>query len=31
VKGSGEEITNEVKRIGYLKDRETALEVRIGD
>lgn len=31
IKKQGSEINNEVKRIGYLKDREQSLQVRVGD
>jgi hypothetical protein len=31
VRGSGDELVNEVKRLGYLRDRECPLEVRVGD
>lgn len=31
VKPQREEIQNEVKRIGYLKDREQPFQVRVGD
>ena len=31
VKGKHAELMNEIKRIGYLKDREVPLQVRLGD
>ena len=31
VKGPHEELNNEVKRIGYIRDRETEMQIRIGD
>ena len=31
VKGPQEELTNEIKRIGYIRDRETEMQIRVGD
>lgn len=31
IKSIGYDLTNEVKRLGYLKDREVPLQVRVGD
>ena len=31
VRGRWQEVANEVKRMGYLKDREVPLQVRVGD
>ena len=31
VKASEEELTNEIKRIGYIRDRECEMQLRVGD
>ena len=31
VKSSDEELVNEVKRIGYIRDRECEMQLRVGD
>ncbi len=31
IKDHSQEVLNEVKRIGYIRDRESDLELRVGD
>ncbi len=31
VKEGGDELVNEVKRIGYMKDRDSPLQLKVGD
>jgi len=31
VKAPHEELNNEVKRLGYIRDRETEMQIRVGD
>ena len=31
VKAQDDELTNEVKRIGYIRDRENEMQLRVGD
>ena len=31
VKASDDELTNEIKRIGYIRDRECEMQLRVGD